>query len=105
MEEIWEIKRRKSDALSRDPRACLAAMRREEEEAAAMGLSYLEYCLKKIEASSPQSVTSKKLWQPTERNPLKGEVIAKPQEISHAKFAKYAKFGSHGYFANVADFA
>ena len=33
------------------------------------------------------------------------EVIAKPQEISHAKFAKYAKFGSHGYFANVADFA
>ena len=59
MEEIWEIKRRKSDALSRDPRACLAAMRREEEEAAAMGLSYLEYCLKKIEASSPQSGAAK----------------------------------------------
>ena len=61
MEEIWEIKRKNSDVFARDPDAYLARMRREEEEAAAMGLSYLEYCLKKIEVRSPESATAKEL--------------------------------------------
>ena len=33
------------------------------------------------------------------------EVIAKPPNISHAKFAKYAKFCFMDDFANLADFA
>ena len=54
MEEIWEIKRKNSEIFSRDPGAYLDAMRHEEEEAAAMGLSYLEYCMRKLEARCPQ---------------------------------------------------
>ena len=33
------------------------------------------------------------------------EVIAKPPNTSHAKFAKYAKFRFMDDFANLADFA
>ena len=33
------------------------------------------------------------------------EVIAKPLNISHAKFAKYVKFCFMDDFANLADFA
>ena len=33
------------------------------------------------------------------------EVIAKPPKISHAKFAKYAKFCFMDDFADLADFA
>ena len=39
------------------------------------------------------------------RNNYNPEVIAKPPNTSHAKFAKYAKFGFMDDFANLADFA
>ena len=38
-------------------------------------------------------------------NPDDPEVIAKPPNTSHAKFAKYAKFRFMDDFANLADFA
>jgi len=36
---------------------------------------------------------------------LSHEVVAKHLNVSHAKFAKCAKFGLGNYFANLADFA
>ena len=53
MEEIYAIKRKKPEEFSRDSEAYYAAIAHRKAEAASLGLSYLDYCLKKVNDRHP----------------------------------------------------